>query len=537
MNKMKPPPNLSSGFTLIELLVTIVIIAILGGLILSAIAAAKKKANRAVCLNNMGQIGKALTSVAHDLEGRMPWQFTVPDPKFQKGIFTDQKWVGAENDREFIEAFGSHYAENSSAIFGIPILKNEICAAILHSPLDTSRQKASEIAHSNWDEYDTSKGICIPSEAISYDLVKGGDIMRPNTVLGVTRNLYSRELHNSWWVGANSKKVLSASRRDPSLPPGMVPRLWRHGPGWDGAGPWLKHIQKNSDQFPYAGARATDLLGRFGKKKHLPQVINQLNEGEGNVLMADGSTQKSTNDDLGVRGELVKPHIGAHLVGFYTNALKAGLASSVPKRRHVFLKDGTTAPRSAVVVMRKKDNLIREWKYDDFKILGDEEFYSYIVSELELLKNEVPEFYQVAKKHVTTFNCTGINGTYAIISPFNGWVNISRGVYNRNPDEADAPHYVDAPWHTLVFIHEIQHCDVDSCTSQEAANFAMAYYGAKMKIHPGWINFVRGMAGDYGQDKWDYHHSDEYTKTRISYEDYIKKNGGKLNVTVKNNVK
>jgi hypothetical protein len=271
-------------------------------------------------------------------------------------------------------------------------------------------------------------------------------------------------------------------------------------------------------------------LGKFGKKERLPQVINGLLQDEGHRLMADCSTGISNNADLGVNGVLVKPHLEAHQVGTHFHALERGLASSVPRGRHIFLKDGTTAPRAAATVMRQEDPMVREWEYDDFKILGDEEFYNYVVSELELLKNEVPEIYKVAKKHVTTFNCTGTNGTYAIIcAPGNNWVNISRGVYNRNPDEVNAPGYVDAPWHTLTFIHEIQHCDWDSCGSEGAACYAEAYYGMKMKIHPGWINFVRGMAGGYDQDMWDYHHSAEYAKNRIPYEDYVKKNGGKFN--------
>ena len=145
----------------------------------------------------------------------------------------------------------------------------------------------------------------------------------------------------------------------------------------------------------------------------------------------------------------------------------------------------------------------------NFKISGDEEFYTYVVSEIELLKNEVPEIYRVAKKHVGSFNCNGKAGTCSTWSRGNGdgAVHIARGVYNRNMAEVDAPAYEDAPWHTLVFIGGIQHCDVDSCTSQAAANYAMAYYGTKMKIHPGWIHFVRWMAGGYDQDMWDYHHS------------------------------
>jgi len=507
---MKKRNYSQAGFTLNELLITIGIIGIIAGLILTAIARAKHKANRITCLNNLSQIGKALIGFGHDHEDRMPWQLEEGGRKLH---------------------FGEHYDENSSAIFGIYALKLEIQnARILHSPCDSGRATYSEEAQSHWAEYDTKEGKFIPPEAITYDLVKGGDTMRPTTILGLTRNLYSRELHKSRWVGADEKKVLSAERRDPPLPEGMEPRMMRHGPGWDGPHPWLKYIQKNIKKFPYGGARSGDLLVKFGEKKHLSQVVNGLNEGEGHVLMADGSTGKSNNDDLGPNGALVKPHLEAHRVGTHFHAMERGLASSVPRRRHIFLKDGTTAPRATAIAMRQEDPMVREWEYAGFKILGDEEFYNYVVSELELLKNEVPEVYKVAKIHVTTFNCTGINGTYAIIcAPGNNWVNISRGVYNRNPDEVDAPGYEDAPVHTMIFMHEIQHCDWDSCGAETAANFAPAFYGKQMEIHPGWINFFLGMTGGYDQDMWDYHHSAEFAKNRTSYEDYVKKNGGGFN--------
>ncbi len=115
----------AKGFTLIELLVVIAIIAILGAMLLPALAKAKSKAQRIQCMNSNKQIGLASIVYRDDFTDAYPYGNRCRGPGTgEQSVLDPYCWP-----LQFLEHMGGHRGTNQPAIYLCPSERREPAAS------------------------------------------------------------------------------------------------------------------------------------------------------------------------------------------------------------------------------------------------------------------------------------------------------------------------------------------------------------------------------------------------------------------------
>ena len=140
----------NKAFTLIELLVVIAIIAILAALLLPALAAAKRKAQRINCVSNIKQIGIAFRLWEGDNNDRYPMAVSTV-------------YNGAKEDID--SSFNSANTPVSAAAYGLTnvwiVMSNELSTPkVLYCPSDNIRVATTNFTALNGNNANLSYFVC-----------------------------------------------------------------------------------------------------------------------------------------------------------------------------------------------------------------------------------------------------------------------------------------------------------------------------------------------------------------------------------------